>query len=539
MSYEELNAEYPDPTAVPLKRLLDAQPLLVLEYNALCRSLPDLLDKKHADKGTPLKRATHWNTQLQKALHLNLFLQRLYKHTGASKRAQQDLKLQRAALETRGPNCFVKPAAQEDETSAAPIAPATIPPPSSDTLRLETGRRNPLRLLLPRGRRFILLLQLMLSELPEHATRLKEGYQPIDVFAAPIINILSWIFLLPRMVTNLYLFGKHVRGPRLKAGVEHLTWTQRFKAQIRERWFELANDLIWVPGGFITCFLLLGPLAMVGLYLTIAMFCWDVVICSARAIHELTRLSAFIAQKEKDLISLTAPLEQAAQITLIQQLKTHLTFEKKRHALSIVNSSLGLIFTFFALSCIALPLIVPFIAACLLIPLTLIHFYLNFYYIPSIQPGNPIAAFSLKDECIPAQCSGLNQTTSLLELSDLIPGPAHNPLPLEGQTMSSRQPTCDSIGYSPLATTLSGISPDQSGAFKTRRESDLHSILGSASFLASQPQDPFNEPSPQVPTAQRRHVSFPFAGTAESATHRRSSGAEDRTGYMAIPAATA
>src|SRR5690606_30350628 len=126
-----------------------------------------------------------------------------------------------------------------------------------------------------------------------HSSQYRALMQFIGAWANTPISMLAWLFYVPRSADNLLMMGKHlIPGFWMKQAERDLGFSLRLRAQIRRRWFELGNDLAWMVVVFINCFILtgvvLGPFAI---YLSIALFAFDVILSSIRAYVELKRLS--------------------------------------------------------------------------------------------------------------------------------------------------------------------------------------------------------------------------------------------------------
>jgi hypothetical protein len=364
-------------TTTQIDQLLNEQPKLVIIYEALCIRLLALLKECKNDPQSKILK-TCLDQTLEEATTLNKQLRQLYIHTGNHKSAQERLKIHAQKFKAlKNPSSPLKKASKPDRLSKLSFLAQFFM--LLQFIRDEISLKNIYRLFIARLRRYFLNIKTALEVFSTNSLAFKSFFEPFDKYLfGPVMNYLSWLFLLPRLIANLILLPWHViRSPSLTPGENKLTWKQRFLIQWRERWFELANDLIWVPGGILTCFFLVGPLNMVGLILGVAMFSWDIVLSITRAVIELSRLNQLIHEHTEQLETLADPIGITKLSAFIEQLKAYRSYERKRHALSIVNNTLVTLLSFLAVSIIILPIVVPIVASSLLLILTVVFFYLN------------------------------------------------------------------------------------------------------------------------------------------------------------------
>ena len=179
----------------------------------------------------------------------------------------------------------------------------------SHTIRETTLGYNWHRLFTIRIRRvFITLLPFL-----QNWQKFSNAINFIDWFLGPTLNYVAWVFYLPRLTTNLVLLFKHL-FPNKWTGMadkeEQLHWLVRLETQLQRRWFHLGNDTAWFVSGVLSCFVLVGSLAPTGWYLTVAVFLFDVILASIRAVIELHQINRCV-KSIRELVILNLGIEQA------------------------------------------------------------------------------------------------------------------------------------------------------------------------------------------------------------------------------------
>lgn len=351
-----------------------SHPILIVQYDALCIRLIALLNAKietSADLNfyLPLIEQT-----LERALILNMQLAAIYKCSGVHSVEQQN------QLVNQGKKLLFFKNSLKDPLQEQPLPPhekqTTTPSPSVQKIRSNTREWNPFRFAFNRLRRIFLTLPPAIKSFSFNSDTLSSAIQRVDKIVGPFLNYLGCVFLIPRLLANLVELARHLILPQ---GLETtLSWQERLQLQWQERWFELANDVIWVPGNLLCGLFLLGPLAPVGLTLSISLFAWDIVTAAIRASLELHRIRTLLKEEENKLANLpknsSGYLEQEQYI---KALNNHFTYEKKRHALSIINTSLVTLFTAIALSFFIIHPIAPLLGACALFVTTIVSYILG------------------------------------------------------------------------------------------------------------------------------------------------------------------
>lgn len=244
----------------------------------------------------------------------------------------------------------------------------------SQYVRDNTALTNWFRLLITRSKRVLNFLELIGtgSESYSNFVRL------LDDYTNPIFAYVAWCFFIPRFLMNLFLLFKHsIPGFWMGQEEADLGWWIRFEAQIKRRWFELGNDVVWIAVGLLNCFLLIGPLAPLSVYCTLFAFAFDIVNTCLRTYIELNRL--FTLQEEYNALW-RAEADEVGKKT-IRDYQSHLAsrieFEKLRLGLSTANCVAVFIAMSLAVPVLVSTPVVPFISALFLIAIWIVSYTLT------------------------------------------------------------------------------------------------------------------------------------------------------------------
>ena len=234
----------------------------------------------------------------------------------------------------------------------------------SQQVRENTALLNWFRLLLTRSKRVLNFLDLVGTG----SETFRNFVGLLDKYTNPVFAYVAWCFFIPRFATNVFLLAKHtILWPWMDDKEKELGWWTRLEAQMKRRWFELGNDSVWITVGLLNCFVLVGALAPLSVYVTLLAFAFDVANTSLRAYIELNRL--FKLQEEyRALLQNEEDPENRRAIQDYQNYITHrIEFERLRLGLSIATTSAVFIAMCFDLPMFAVNPVIPFIGALLLI----------------------------------------------------------------------------------------------------------------------------------------------------------------------------
>lgn len=236
----------------------------------------------------------------------------------------------------------------------------------------------------------------------------------LDKYANPIISYLAWLFFIPRLVTCLTLLFKHlVPGPWMNDNVKELDFIVWLLGQLQRRWFEIFNDAAWMIGGLLNCFILVGPLAPVGVLLNLSLYIYDVVLASVRMAIEITRLKRLQAEYASIALKMVANNASPEELDEIRRFQQHLAerlfFEQKRLLLAVVNTSvLTVAFILCMPAALATLIVVPaavataisvlaLVGACLLLASTIATYILT-QLLESQRPQNKLNRLTASTE---------------------------------------------------------------------------------------------------------------------------------------------
>ena len=231
-------------------------------------------------------------------------------------------------------------------------------------IREHTAQINWYRLLITRSKRVLNFLDLVGTGSETYRNFI--GF--LDKYTNPFFAYLAWCFFIPRLSTNIFLIFKHtIPWPWMDDKEKSLHWLIRFEAQIKRRWFELGNDIVWVALGLANCFILTGALAPFSIYFTLFAFAFDVANSSLRTFIELDRLNNL----QKYYAELYKQSDNEATRKSIKEyqhfLSNRINFEKLRLGLHLAGTIAIFLAMSLAIPALAINPVVPLIGAILLI----------------------------------------------------------------------------------------------------------------------------------------------------------------------------
>lgn len=347
--------------------LLKDHAILNIRYSVLCARLVHELasNKKAADLYTE-EEARRLAKQLEDALamaELLSFIYCFYIYTPREvKRLKQEQKVFRGLL--REYDYHFSPRIKKAEFHSFS--------PFWQTVKEEHLKNNWPRLFGVRIRRVLITLKPYLENLKTYGKTIDS----LDIVFGPIFNYLSWLFFIPRLATNVYFLLEHlVPGWWMSDEEKRLGMLLRFQLQMQQLWFELFNDAAWMIGGILGCFILTGALAPVGVYVTISLFFYDVILASVRAYIELDRINNLRNEYKVIAQELREGGGSSEELAEIESYQSHLErrfkYEQKRLLLGIVSTS-----ALFLGMCLVIPAFatvpaLPIISAALVLTITL------------------------------------------------------------------------------------------------------------------------------------------------------------------------
>lgn len=345
--------------------------LLNLKYMSLRDELGNAFTKKRANEKIIVQ-------QVKAALAVSELLERIQKEDYLD--AWQEVQTLRAEQEAYrhwlSLHGYQFPDTEEEE----PINETPAGMPRTKFVRDWHDFLNPFRLFLVRLRRFFVLLVPILG-----SDSYGLGVAGAEKFTGPMFTYIAWIFFLPRLLSNLAVVGKHLIAPG--ENEQYLSPLTRLRAQLSRRWNEITNDIAWVISGFVACFVLVGSLMPLAIYVAIAMQWYDFVTSIFRALHEFPVLweleQKYVLMKENAQKRKAYSEVDAIENYLIP-LRERIAREQNLLILSIINFAVLAIAISLAL--MANPL-VTLIGAVLAITMTIIQYFARESLRTSIPPN--------------------------------------------------------------------------------------------------------------------------------------------------------
>lgn len=307
------------------KRLVPMHQVLLLEYSVHCARLAHAMSA-NID-------ALNLAHELEAALQISELLSHLYQHylivPREVARLAQEQQLYRQLLRRLD--------YQFDELKI--IEPVTSPTRWVRDLNLKV---NPPRLLIVRLKRTLSLFSAVIPSYDAYRLFVSQ----LDRFFNPIFSQLSWIAFCPRLIVNLGLLLKHaLPWPQMTKEERSLGFMMRCRGQLERRWFEIGNDLAWLMGGLLNCFVLTGPLSGYAFYVSYALQIYDIVLASMRAYIELSRLTHLKHTYEDFVYGAENAAAASGYFEHLRHLELRIDYERERLFLSIavaVSLSLSL-----------------------------------------------------------------------------------------------------------------------------------------------------------------------------------------------------
>lgn len=262
------------------KELVKAHQSLNLEYSIFCTHL--LYKYSVADKAVFKDKELTRQTNI--ASVMAALLSHLYSHYLDVPREVERLDNEQAIFQTLLKSTSVLSALEKQKNTTCRLFCYL---PSSQKIRTNTAIYNLPRLFLARVRFFLITLIPLISSWQNY----QKSIRFIDRFTRPVFSYLAWAFYAPRLVDNTLVLLKHIiPGPWQKETEKSLDWRTRASAHFDRRWFELGNDLAWLGVGLCNCFLLIGNLSPIAVYLNLAFLIFDVAMVCLRSYIELDRI---------------------------------------------------------------------------------------------------------------------------------------------------------------------------------------------------------------------------------------------------------
>lgn len=352
-------------------------PVYAFEYNTLCSYLVgavsniETVEQFNSEKTSLIKLLHHTlkkATVLYDVNHDYLIVPREAKKLGADIIALQNL------LTALGEGDRVPP--KIIEHTAVDVL--------SVTVRSATPVYNFPRTLLAR----VIRLLNMIATALKNSNDFKIIAGLVNTLFSHFINFLSFTFFLPRLVINLFCLAKHTIPRHWINGKEKdIMFSSRFLAQLKRRWFEIGNDIVWISLGILNCFILVGTLAPILPYVTLAAFIYDVFATSIRLYTEIKNLKQFQAKLD------TSELHPKDAIKYREHTMFNIELEKERLLLAVLSTTALAIAMIICLPPLVISSVIPIIAASLLVAITVLTYIAN-QAIERKRPNKDITSLS-------------------------------------------------------------------------------------------------------------------------------------------------
>lgn len=353
--------------------------VLQLEYSVHCAALMhDLLTKQNDDQQTKDYLIKHIETALLMAELLEYIYREYLKMSHEVTRLQKERDVYRRLLKQSG--------YEFSESKPKDKPPELL---LNKAIRELTFPTNMLRLFVTRARRLLVIVTPVVTNYTRYANWIND----LDHVANPVLSYAAWVFFIPRLATNLYYMGKHIiPGFWMEDTERKLGWYARMMGQLERRWFELGNDSAAVTVNILTCFLLIGGLTPVGIYLTAGLLAYDVFLASFRAYVEMSRYR----KMEQDYMGMLKDnelpdLEREQIKAHLQQLRVRMAFEQKRLYTQVALTCVLLLAFALTLPCFGFVPIVPIIGAALAV-MTTLAFYVSMRCLEKQRPKDSVAS---------------------------------------------------------------------------------------------------------------------------------------------------
>jgi len=255
----------------------------------------------------------------------------------------------------------------------------------SNDIRLQTLPANLIRQIFVRSRRLMILAIPLVNDGNKYSSWIKH----LDSYFQPLFSYAAWMFFVPRISVNLFLTGKHLLpGYWMSNKEKSLGWQTRLNAQMERRWLELGNDIPALIVTTLTCFVLIGSLALIANTVATISLLYDVVLSLERLRVETNRMNQLKAQYKDILISGNlSPQETTETKDYLIHLENRWSFDKKR--IAIMTTCNTILSIAFILSLPAFPPLLAIVAGAIAI-LTTVALFTTIKLIDKYKPVDKV-----------------------------------------------------------------------------------------------------------------------------------------------------
>lgn len=185
----------------------------------------------------------------------------------------------------------------------------------------------------------------------------------------------SWVYFVPRILLNIYTLLSSIFDVSGLTGLEKAygSWT-RFKLQFQDLWQQLDNDLMWCTSGLMNCFILVGVIPMLGVYIMIAAQTHDFIVNCIINYIETRRLNNMMARFGR-----VGDLQDNPG--LLDGLNKRAAFDKQFLFYTVANFAILLVCVAFMMPTFgSISPFIPLIAGIIAFLTTFFHFYNGEYF---------------------------------------------------------------------------------------------------------------------------------------------------------------
>lgn len=319
---------------------------------------------------------------------------------------------------------------------------------------------NLVRLLTNRGIR-LLDVTAAIAALASKAKNYQHFVLLIDTHLRPLMPYVACIFFLPRLLMNLFMLLKHtIRGSWMHEKEQNLLWTTRLKTHFSRRWFDVSNDTAWLFASIINCFVLVGALSPMGIYVSITFFSYDVFLSAIRTYRELSVLNELEAKYTKMLDGKTDPVIEG----YITQIRKHREYDQLRLGFHVLSTISVVLATSCALTLFAGCPVIPLVGALWLVMVCVLNIKINACIDKWVKPDDVIVDLDNDKKQV---------TTSLVGKQGIF----NNKKVVELNTLSSLQKETKAVQFCSTSLTLFNDGDNK----KFKRNESSNSINSSAS----------------------------------------------------------
>lgn len=325
---------------------------------------------------------------------------------------------------------------------------------------------------------------------------------------------LSFIWFIPRLLSNLFNLILHTLGIFTEPEEKDLGFTTRATVQLKDIGSELANDSVWFVVNLLTAGLVLTSIfgGAIGINLIIALYFFDIlnIVIKIYWVDAPAHKEARDSLKSRIKNSSDNPIAQKILTDQLNQLERKIAHERSKLKLNLAIAILlfiGMAFSFSMLA-YAAP-VMPLVSVCIVLAVTVLQLAATLYLDHVAAPDKNLSLYKKPSSttarilrAVPAAAAPTS-TAAPTTSAAVPPVPAAEPpAPAASAAASAAVPAALESPPAPLATTESTsssptISPNSSRAGSTLTLFSQQAVEGTAPLL-SIPSSPGSGGTPNV-----------------------------------------